>query len=94
MSQSELGQLEAAKALRLVIETPVGDWKHPFRPAETVAEIIKATIDHFRPRLQDGTYELRRKRTNEVLAPEKTLEAYGIEEGEHLVLVPDDGGGR
>lgn len=83
------------KKLHLVIVSLVGKWQHPFDPDETVQSVIAQSLEHFKPKLEDGNYQLERKATKEIMDPSRTLRSYHLEDKEELLLIPtDDGGGQ
>lgn len=79
------------KHLDLTIQSPRGDWDTCFPKTAKVEQVIEDSRQHFG--FEPGAFVLRRKKTNEVLAPERPLVSYGIESGETLLLVPEMGSG-
>jgi len=83
------------KKLHLIVVSLVGKWQHPFDPGETVQSVILQSLEHFKPKLEDGNYQLERKATKEIMEPSRTLDSYGLKDKEELLLIPtDDGGGQ
>ena len=79
----------------LLIQTPVGKWQHPFRPATTISEVIAETIQHFHGQLTAESYELRLKGSETALDVNATLVSLNLDDRTILILVPAvPGGGR
>lgn len=96
VTQTQKGTEHAEnKKLHLVIVSLVGKWQHPFDPSETVQSVIAQSLEHFKPKLEDGNYQLERKSTKEIMDPNRTLASYDLADKEELLLIPtDDGGGQ
>ena len=95
-TQAQTGTEHAEKKkLHLVIVSLVGKWQHPFDPGDTVQSVIAQSLEHFKPKLEDGNYQLERKATKEIMDPNRTLKSYHLQDKEELLLIPtDDGGGQ
>ncbi len=77
------------KGLRIVVVSPVGEWKVELDKNDKVSEVVAKSIAHFG--LQEGNYELRHK--GETLDPNRPLVSYHLENGAEVELVPEQKGG-
>lgn len=81
--------------LKITIVTPVGKWQSAhFEPTDTVDDVIAATLDHFKNKLNaDDPYELRKKDSEAPLPGSATLASLGVIDGDVLLLVKSTVGG-
>ena len=77
--------------IRVVIQSPQGQAEFTFAKTTKVSEVIETARKQFG--FEPGNFSLRREKTNEVLAPERPLVSFHIEDGEVLLLVPEMGSG-
>jgi hypothetical protein len=77
------------KDITLIIQSPRGRKEMTFDKTTKVAEVIEAARQAFG--FEPGTFVL--KRGEEVLAPERPLVSYGLEDGDVVLLVPEMGSG-
>jgi len=90
MAKDEKDQ-QPKHAIRVDVQTPVGDWTQDFEKTDKVGEVVQAALGHFG--LAAGMYELRNVATGETLQADRTLVSYHLEDEAALMLIPQQGAG-
>lgn len=78
-------------AINLFVQSPRGRKPFTFGKTTKIADVIEAARVAFG--FEPGAFVLKRERNGEVLAPERPLVSFHIEDSEVLILVPEMGSG-
>lgn len=79
------------RTINVIIQSPRGRNPFAFDKTARVAEVIETARTAFG--FEPGSFSVKRERDGDVLAPERPLVSYHLEDGEVLLLVPEMGSG-
>lgn len=82
---------QGGHSISVVIRSPRGSQTFSFAKAAKVAEVVEEARKKFG--FEPGAFVLKRERDGSVLAGDRPLVSYQIDDGETLLLVPEMGSG-
>lgn len=82
---------QSNQSISVVIRSPRGSDTFQFAKTTKVSEAIEEARQNFG--FEPGSFVLKRERDGSVLAPERPVVSYQLDDGEVLLLVPEMGSG-